>query len=844
MEVNIMKIFKRNPKKILAIYIAIMMLIGTMPYNLFGTVETDAATLTGNLLLNPSFEEFTPTNPTFTKGTVNSAAQPDLNITNWQTYPAANGYEVWQTGTTAANGTPAITFTAADGTYFVELDGVVAYGSYYQDISLDPNFIYMYQASHRARYVSTTPDVALLNIVGGVTVGVESDATITSPDISGVANTNISKVMSDVRGDTATSWNYYTGFYCPGSSTVLDNNKLLTRFSLYSASTNTAGAIGNLVDDCSLVAAATNQTLTINQGETGDLNGLIKSINGYGSGLTVVGYYNITANGDYSDYQTVIDNQSSPSDTAALAPGTYPVAAVVTYGANTFVIDSEIDVLPVETPTPTLEPTPIPTDEPSPTLYPTPTPTDEPSPAPTETPSPAPSPTETPTMTPTPSPTMTPSPTPSPTETPSPSPTELPSPSPSPTEAPSPSPSNEPTAPPTGEPTEEPISTSEPTPTLIPIADVTYNGSSINVGDVLDVSKVTVTDIDGNTVPSSGYDIYFIVDGIEYPGNYTVLAADVGKEIQVKAVAKDGTVYIDYATNDIATVTDDDNQNASPTDLPTATDVPSNMPTEAPSAVPSATPHTNPPVVSEPEPTGTSFSEQDASSTPGPVATEHIWYLRGYPDGSIKPDGEITRAEAVMALYRVLPDNVKATVAKKGKFEDVAPTDWYGDAIGVMSGLGFVNGYPNGLFKPNNPITRAELADMLYRIYIASGTSGNVPFSDVTADKWYYDYVLAASNKGWIEGYSDGTFEPDNNATRAEFATMVNRVLNRQVDYRELTNLLRGEVTQFTDLQPSYWGYDALIEASNTHDFNSRDTQNDEQWTNIIGNGLDEIYNR
>jgi len=147
------------------------------------------------------------------------------------------------------------------------------------------------------------------------------------------------------------------------------------------------------------------------------------------------------------------------------------------------------------------------------------------------------------------------------------------------------------------------------------------------------------------------------------------------------------------------------------------------------------------------------------------------------------------------------------------------------------------------MFHPNDPITRAELATMLGRVY-SLDTTGTMPFSDVTPDAWYYDYVLSASNKGWIQGYSDGTFRPNGNATRAEFATMVNRVLGRQVDYRDLSSTIDAQITQFSDLDPSYWGYDAMIEASNTHDYTSRDANGNEIWTDITSNGLDAAFNR
>ena len=213
------------------------------------------------------------------------------------------------------------------------------------------------------------------------------------------------------------------------------------------------------------------------------------------------------------------------------------------------------------------------------------------------------------------------------------------------------------------------------------------------------------------------------------------------------------------------------------------------------------------------------FIKQLAQPTQTGVADKldtgnHIIYLRGYPDGSIQPYGNITRAECAMAFYRLLKNqDVKITAS----FIDVPQDAWYAEAVNVLASLGIINGYKDGSFLPNKAITRAEFAAVATRFADAKG--GTVEFSDVPDDFWAKDNIATAAAYGWINGYEDGTFRPNGLIRRAEAATIVNHMLYRIADASFiLAN--RSELIQFTDLQdPTAWYYLDMVESSTAHIF-------------------------
>ncbi len=189
----------------------------------------------------------------------------------------------------------------------------------------------------------------------------------------------------------------------------------------------------------------------------------------------------------------------------------------------------------------------------------------------------------------------------------------------------------------------------------------------------------------------------------------------------------------------------------------------------------------------------------------------HKAYMNGYPDGTFGPERTITRAEAAQLLYGLLDDK---TGGYSAYFTDVDNGAWYAEAVKVLSSKGIIAG-SNGMFEPDRPVTRAEFAAMAARFSGEDGKGVNV-FSDVFADEWYYGAVSCAAQNGWISGYPDGTFRPQNSITRAEAVTIVNKMLGRAPDeYYIYSN--RYILNRFTDVSEDFWGYYQIIESAAGH---------------------------
>ena len=215
---------------------------------------------------------------------------------------------------------------------------------------------------------------------------------------------------------------------------------------------------------------------------------------------------------------------------------------------------------------------------------------------------------------------------------------------------------------------------------------------------------------------------------------------------------------------------------------------------------------------------------------------EHIWYLRGYEDTTIRPNNSITRAEVSMAFYRLLRPEMK-NITPSSPFSDVADDAWYGRGVSILAYYGIVTGYTDDLFKPNSPITRRELAAVVSRFDQLLETDEN-PYRDVSQNDWARKYILSATKRGWFVGYG-GLFRPEAYLTRGEFATAVNRVLNRHILLEDIPD----DIFNFPDLLTSHWAYTALIEAAHTHEYIRREDGINEIWTKIISTGLDAAYN-
>jgi len=211
----------------------------------------------------------------------------------------------------------------------------------------------------------------------------------------------------------------------------------------------------------------------------------------------------------------------------------------------------------------------------------------------------------------------------------------------------------------------------------------------------------------------------------------------------------------------------------------------------------------------------------------------HFAYIIGYPDNTVRPQNNITREEVTAVFYRLLEANYKNSIkTTRNNFPDVEAGRWSSCPIGTLANGNIIVGYPDGTFRPGNNITRAEVA------VIASKFDKLTPiksdkFSDVSGH-WAEEYIYSAAHKGWVTGYPDGTFKPDQYITRAEFATLVNNVLERRVKAEDVL----PEARQFSDLKKDAWHYEAMQEAINSHNYTRKD-DGYEEWADIYYPDLD-----
>ena len=217
---------------------------------------------------------------------------------------------------------------------------------------------------------------------------------------------------------------------------------------------------------------------------------------------------------------------------------------------------------------------------------------------------------------------------------------------------------------------------------------------------------------------------------------------------------------------------------------------------------------------------------------------DHYAYVMGYPDGTVRPNGSITRAEVSTILFRLLSDKTRDEYfTTESSFTDVKAGAWYNNSIATLEKAGvIVDTAKGGAFRPNEAITRAELAAMLAQFSDAKPVKG-VKFSDVPAEHWAYEAIAIAAKMGWIEGYPNGTFRPDATITRAEMMTLVNRALER-VPSDEDHLLSKRVMLTFPDCKSGDWFYIAVQEATNSHTYERAATEKngDEQWTALRAN--------
>ena len=210
--------------------------------------------------------------------------------------------------------------------------------------------------------------------------------------------------------------------------------------------------------------------------------------------------------------------------------------------------------------------------------------------------------------------------------------------------------------------------------------------------------------------------------------------------------------------------------------------------------------------------------------------TDHFAYIVGYGNGEVRPQNNITRAEVATIFFRLLTDDVRdENLTKTNRYSDVAATSWYNTAVSTLSSMGIITGYPDGTFRPNAAITRAEFAAIAAR-FDNDGDKTAAKFSDI-ANHWAKDEISIAYNNDWITGYPDGTFGPQRDITHAETMTLVNRVLNRQP---ETEDDLLPNMTVWTDnANPKAWYYLAVQEATNSHYYKFKTNSQYEKWTEL-----------
>ena len=227
------------------------------------------------------------------------------------------------------------------------------------------------------------------------------------------------------------------------------------------------------------------------------------------------------------------------------------------------------------------------------------------------------------------------------------------------------------------------------------------------------------------------------------------------------------------------------------------------------------------------ERTGSAVADPDDTGVSDWLNTEdHNAYLNGYPGSLFGPDNNMTRAEVAQMFYNLLLDkNVPITVT----FDDVPADAWYTEAVNTLASLDILNGVGNNKFEPERSITRAEFTTIAMR-FTDGALDGENIFPDVNPDDWFYDYVVGSIQYGWINGYPDGTFGPNDPISRAEVTTITNRMLGRSAD-EAFVDSNQASLVQFGDITDRHWAYYQVMEATNAHDYT--ETNGVEDWTSL-----------
>lgn len=329
------------------------------------------------------------------------------------------------------------------------------------------------------------------------------------------------------------------------------------------------------------------------------------------------------------------------------------------------------------------------------------------------------------------------------------------------------------------------------------------------------------------------------LDGEKFASAYGTYVSDKigkGENIPHQLVNEENAAFEITLTHDgikwtfdpdpiVIKVTCEDGSGEEPTPTPTPTPTPGPDPDPDPDPDPTPTPtpdpgdDDNPPYIPPVDPDDSGVS--DLLNT-----DDHIQYLFGYPEGTFGPENNMTRAEVAQMFYNLLLDQ-DVTITKT--FDDVPANAWYAKAVNTLASLGVVSGVGNGDFEPERSITRAEFTSIAMK-FAEGKTGGTNIFSDVKSTDWFYRAVVNSTQYGWIHGYGDGTFRPNNPITRVEVTAIVNNMLGREADVDFVTEHY-DELNHFSDLVVSHWGYYHIVEATNDHDYTK--PSSGENWTEL-----------
>ena len=370
----------------------------------------------------------------------------------------------------------------------------------------------------------------------------------------------------------------------------------------------------------------------------------------------------------------------------------------------------------------------------------------------------------------------------------------------------------------------DPVAKLEVTKTLTKVNDQPYTGGSVSVNDTLTytitvkngevaLNNVTITDTfngkgDLNFTLPNGATVSENQDGI-YTINLGNLTA--GQEVTITATYK--VLRADASSNLVNTAKVTGTNPGDP-DTPVTDEV--------------QTPETpvnpyRPPIRPPEDPDKPELNTED-----------HYAYIVGYEDGSVQPEGDITRAEVATIFFRLLTDESRdAFWSQTNDYTDVPADAWYNNAVSTLTNAGIIDGYEDGTFKPNGNITRAEFATIAVRFFEATYEGENL-FPDIDGH-WAQDYINEAANAGIVDGYPDGTFGPQKLITRAEAMTMVNRTIDRHPHEDHLLD----DMIVWPDNPETAWYYEQVQEATNSHEYtmNTDDEQNPyEIWTKLLPN--------